>query len=70
MTAPKAPKLQRVEWLIEALNLDNRSQAYDIVASKKIPDDCVLRFGRRIRIVEDKLIAWLNAGCPDSSIKS
>lgn len=46
------PDIQKVEWLIPVLNLDGRQQAYNIVRTGQIPANCVLRFGRRIRLID------------------
>ena len=56
------PDIQKVEWLIPVLNLDTRKQAYDIIAAKQLPESCVIRFGRRIRINADAVRDWLNGG--------
>ena len=56
------PNIRRVEWLIEVLDLDSRKQAYDIIAAKQLPESCVIRFGRRIRINADAVRDWLTGG--------
>lgn len=50
--------LRRVEWLAALLDL-SPCQTYDAIASKQVPDDCVVRIGRRLRIIEARVNAWL-----------
>lgn len=50
--------LRRVEWLATLLDL-SPCQTYDAIASKQVPDDCVVRIGRRLRIIEAKVNVWL-----------
>lgn len=50
--------LRRVEWLATLLDL-SPCQTYDAIASRQVPDDCVVRIGRRLRIIEARVNAWL-----------
>ena len=52
-------KFQRVEWLSEILDIPT-PQTYDAIAKGQIPEDCVVRVGRRIRINEAKVMEWLH----------
>lgn len=54
---PSSP-LRRVEWLAALLDL-SPCQTYDAIASRQVPDDCVVRIGRRLRIIEARVNAWL-----------
>lgn len=56
--ADASSPLRRVEWLASVLDL-SPCQTYDAIASKQVPDDCVVRIGRRLRIVEGRVNAWL-----------
>lgn len=53
-------KLQRVEWLSSVLDIPT-AQTYDAIAKGQIPDECIVRVGRRIRINADKVMEWLQA---------
>ena len=55
------PTLHRVPWLAELLGISEK-QAYEAIASQQVPPSIILRFGRRIRIVEEKAIAWIMRG--------
>lgn len=59
--APRLPRLQNVDWLAQTLGLST-SQTYEAIASKKVPGDCILRVGRRIRLIEERVIAWILRG--------
>ncbi len=52
------PTLHRVGWLAELLGISEK-QTYDAIAAQQVPPDIVLRFGRRIRIIEEKAIEWI-----------
>ena len=52
------PTLHRVPWLAELLGISEK-QAYEAIAAKQVPPAIILRFGRRIRVVEEKAIAWI-----------
>lgn len=53
-------KLKRVSWLSEILDMKD-PQTYDAIAKGQIPQDCIVRVGRRIRINADKVMEWLQA---------
>ena len=55
------PRLQSVGWLAQTLGL-SMGQTYEAIASKKVPGDCILRVGRRIRLIEERVIAWILRG--------
>lgn len=55
------PRLQTVDWLAQTLGLST-GQTYEAIASKKVPGDCILRVGRRIRLIEERVIAWILRG--------
>lgn len=55
------PKLQSVGWLAQTLGL-SMGQTYEAIASKKVPGDCILRVGRRIRLIEERVVAWILRG--------
>ena len=55
------PRLQNVDWLAQTLGLST-GQTYEAIASKKVPGDCILRVGRRIRLIEERVIAWILRG--------
>ena len=57
-TGQASSPLRRVEWLAALLDL-SPCQTYDAIASKQVPDDCVVRIGRRLRIIEARVNAWL-----------
>lgn len=61
--APKLPTLHRVGWLAQLLGISEK-QTYEAIAAKQVPPEIILRFGRRIRIVEEKAIAWIMSGTP------
>jgi hypothetical protein len=50
-----------VSWLAQTLGL-SMGQTYEAIASRKIPGDCILRVGRRIRLIEERVIAWILQG--------
>lgn len=50
--------LRRVEWLAALLDL-SPCRTYDAIASKQVPGDCVVRIGRRLRIIETRVNVWL-----------
>lgn len=54
-------KLRRVEWLAEVLDLSPQ-QTYDAISKKQVPENCVVRIGRRLRIVEKEVQSWLSQG--------
>ena len=58
------PTLHRVGWLAELLGISEK-QAYEAIAAQQVPPEIILRFGCRIRVVEEKAIAWIMSG--DSS---
>ena len=58
------PTLHRVGWLATLLGISEK-QTYEAIAAKQIPPEIILRFGRRIRVVEEKAIEWIMRG--DSS---
>lgn len=60
-TIPRIPRLQSVNWLAQTLGM-SVGQTYEAIASRKIPGDCILRVGRRIRLIEDRVIAWILRG--------
>lgn len=60
------PNLQSVEWLAQTLGLST-GQTYEAIASKQVPADCVLRVGRRIRLIEERVIAWILRGDQSSA---
>ena len=53
-------KLKRVSWLSEILDMKD-PQTYAAIAKGQIPQDCIVRVGRRIRINADKVMEWLQA---------
>ena len=55
------PRLQSVDWLAQTLGL-SVGQTYEAISSKKVPADCILRVGRRIRLIEERVIAWILRG--------
>ena len=52
------PVLRKIGWLAELLGLSEK-QTYEAIASKHVPPECILRVGRRIRIIEERAIAWI-----------
>lgn len=52
------PTLHKVPWLANLLGISQK-QAYEAISARQVPPEIVLRFGRRIRIVEEKAIAWI-----------
>lgn len=61
MTPTRMPRLQGVKWLAETLDM-SIGQTYEAIASKKVPEDCIFRVGRRIRLIEDRVVAWILRG--------
>jgi len=59
------PILQRVEWLMDLIDLDSRQHAYEIISSGLIRPDCVVRIGRRVRLHIANTLKWIDEGCPD-----
>lgn len=55
------PTLHTVPWLAELLGI-SRKQAYEAIQAQQVPPEIILRFGRRIRIIEEKAIAWIMTG--------
>lgn len=53
------PRLLKAEQLTEPLKLD--IQAVHTLL-RGLPDGIVVRFGRRIRVNEEKFLAWLDKG--------
>lgn len=60
-TNARLPRLQSVSWLAQTLGM-SVGQTYEAIASRKIPGDCILRVGRRIRLIEERVIAWILRG--------
>lgn len=60
-TSARLPRLQSVNWLAQTLGM-SVGQTYEAIASRKIPGDCILRVGRRIRLIEERVIAWILRG--------
>lgn len=54
----KPGQLKKVEWLAELLDM-SMDQTYDAIREKFIPENCVFRVGRRIRLIEPKVMAWI-----------
>ena len=54
-------QLQRVKWLADALAL-SLPQAYKAISNGEIPCNCIHKVGRRIRIREDQVRAWVENG--------
>lgn len=59
------PILQRVEWLVDLIDLKNRQQAYEIINSGMIRPDCAVRIGRKVRLHIKNTLQWVEDGCPD-----
>lgn len=55
---PAPPRLRRIDWLAEVLDLST-AQTYDAIAKGHVPAECVTRIGRRLRVHEDRVLAWL-----------
>lgn len=56
--APARARLQSVEWLASTTGL-SLAQAYEAIRTGQIPTECVVRIGRRVRVVESKIYGWL-----------
>lgn len=52
------PTLRRVPWLAQLLDL-SECQTYDAIAQGNVPAECIVRVGRRIRICEESVRAWI-----------
>lgn len=53
--------LRRVDWLAEFLDL-SLNQTYTAINNGDVPPECVVRVGRRIRIVEEQVHRWVSQG--------
>jgi hypothetical protein len=51
-------RLRSVEWFCAVADLPLQ-QAYEVIRSGKMPPECVVRIGRRIRLVESRVYKWL-----------
>ena len=60
MSVDQIPQLKRVEWLVKVLDLDSRKQAYAAITDGRIPQNCVIRVGRYLRVNPDAVARWIN----------
>ncbi len=56
---PEPENLRRVSWLTDMLNLPSDNNTYKMIQSGSIPSNCVVKFGRNIRIKPDAVKEWL-----------
>jgi len=63
------PVLRKVEWLAELLGLSPK-QTYEAIATQQVPPECIHRVGRRIRIIEERAIAWVMTPDTDQAATS
>ena len=54
-------RCHKAEWLSEILDMP-RQQIYNALYDGKIPTECVVRIGRRIRFKEKETLEWILAG--------
>lgn len=54
-------RCHRAQWLSEILDMP-RQQIYNALGDGKIPANCVVRVGRRIRFKEKETIEWILGG--------
>ena len=57
-------QLQRVKWLAETLNLST-PQAYKAISKGEVPPNCIFMVGRRIRVIEARVKAWIEGDVTD-----
>ena len=55
---PEKPLLRRVEWFAAIADL-TKHQAYDAIANGQLPPECIVRLGRRVRLVETAVLDWI-----------
>lgn len=55
------PVLRKVDWLADLLGM-SKKQTYDAINSHQVPPDCIRRVGRRIRVIEERAVAWVMSG--------
>lgn len=53
--------IERVAWLARFLDI-SVSAAYAAVREKRIPDNCIVRLGRNVRVHRDNVREWANGG--------
>ena len=58
MQPPAGARLQSVEWLAATTAL-SLAQAYEAIRVGQIPTECVIKIGRRVRVIECKVCGWL-----------
>lgn len=49
--------LRNVEWLAEFIGVSTK-QAYEKIEHKQVPEYCIVRMGRLIRVNEDAIREW------------
>jgi len=62
-TTPKQdlPVCRKAEWLAEILDM-TRQQVYNAAGDGKIPAECIVKVGRRLRFKEAETLAWIKNG--------
>lgn len=59
--AERKSPIERVTWLARFLDI-SVSAAYAAVRENRIPENCIVRLGRNVRVHRDNVREWVNGG--------
>lgn len=64
LTVVSPSPFRRVEWLAVVLDL-SPAQAHEAIRAGQVPEDAVVRIGRRVRVNALKIATWLDIDLAD-----